>query len=545
MFKILQVFYSIFSAFLLSFAIPNEFFHFGSPILGLFSLCPLYIALRNCKSFEESGLLVGLHFMLVQVLSSFWLIFFKDFAVFTLGAPTVAYGIWGYFIGLCMHFAFCGDLVPIPFLTDRSNFCTRRVFLFASVWVLWEWSKSVGFLAYPWGTIAMTSYNWDGIKQIADITGTWGISFLFALFAAVFAETVALFAEKRLNGQFGRIVLFAIMVFASALLYGYFRPLTLPKSPETTVYALITQQNVDPWEGGGTYGIEVSQKQTDLALEKSEIPPDIVLWSESTINYPLPNSLPYYSEHPVDNPLLSYIEKVRKPFLIGGPVAIEDDYYNSANYFNENGQWAGYYAKMQLVPFAEIIPGSQYKIVQIILDKLIGFSSGWSQGRDFTTFDIPLKDLGEHRPAGTVKFSAPICFEDAFPEVCRGLFNNGSRVFINITNDSWSKTKSAEYQHFVIAHFRSIEFRTTLVRSTNSGYSVVVDPRGDVIFDLPIFEECAEVAEVPIYKRISTVYGVFGDWLPMVLLIISWVFIMDKFWYCGTRRSKIFAKKNF
>lgn len=479
--------------------------------------------------------------MLVQLISSFWLIFFKDFAVFTLGAPTIAYGIWGYFIGLCMHFAFCGNLGPIPLLTDKARYCTRRVFLFASVWVLWEWSKSVGFLAYPWGTVVMSSYRWNEIKQIADITGTWGISFLFALFAAVFAEGTSLFGERRITKQFSRIALFCLFLFGVSLLYGYLRPRFLPQTPKTTLDAVITQQNVDPWEGGGTYGIEVSQKQTDLAIAEAKVKPDIVLWSESTINYPLPTSLPYYEKFPEENPLLPYIKKVNAPFLIGGPVAHrdKDEYFNSANYFNENGEWAGYYAKMQLVPFAEIIPGSQYKIVQIILDKLIGFSSGWTQGRDFSTFEVEAKD------GQTVKFSAPVCFEDAFPGVCRGLFNNGSEVFINITNDSWSKTASSEYQHFVIAHFRAIEFRSTLVRSTNSGYSVVVNPKGDVVFDMPIFEECAQMTEIPVYPRLATVYGVFGDWLCKVLLIISFVYIMDRFWFCGTRRSKAFAKKNY
>ena len=87
----------------------------------------------------------------------------------------------------------------------------------------------------------------------------------------------------------------------------------------------------------------------------------------------------------------------------------------------------------------------------------------------------------------------------------------GSEVFMNITNDSWSKTDSAEYQHFIIASFLSVEYRTTLVRCTNSGYSAVVAPNGKIIADLPLFEEASVGFSVPIYKYTKTLYSVAGD----------------------------------
>jgi apolipoprotein N-acyltransferase len=104
--------------------------------------------------------------------------------------------------------------------------------------------------------------------------------------------------------------------------------------------------------------------------------------------------------------------------------------------------------------------------------------------------------------------------------VCRALFQAGSEIFVNITNDSWSMTNSAEYQHFAIASFRAMEFRTTLIRSTNSGYSVVVNPKGQVIADMPLFEEASLYTSVPIYQRTMTVYCLFGNWLPALCFIL-------------------------
>ena len=102
----------------------------------------------------------------------------------------------------------------------------------------------------------------------------------------------------------------------------------------------------------------------------------------------------------------------------------------------------------------------------------------------------------------------------------------GSEVFINITNDSWSKTKSAEFQHFVVASFRAIEMRTTLVRSTNSGYSAVVNPAGTVLFDMPLFTADSLYAKVPVYKREMTPYALLGNWIPLlcgVFLLTSFI----------------------
>ena len=101
----------------------------------------------------------------------------------------------------------------------------------------------------------------------------------------------------------------------------------------------------------------------------------------------------------------------------------------------------------------------------------------------------------------------------------RPLFLNGTELFVNITDDSWSLKKSSEIQHFVIASYRAIEYRTTLVRSANAGYSVVVSPSGKVIADLPLFEEAALDFDIPVYKRVMTTYARFGNWLPYLCLI--------------------------
>jgi hypothetical protein len=149
------------------------------------------------------------------------------------------------------------------------------------------------------------------------------------------------------------------------------------------------------------------------------------------------------------------------------------------------------------------------------MSKVVGFSNGWRPGQSYKLFSLPLSEEEE------VKFTTPICFEDAFSDLCRRLYLFGSELFVNITNDSWSETKSAEYQHFVIASYRTIEHRTSMLRSCTSGYTVVLDAYGRIVNDFPLFETGYLNAEVPIYKRTMTTYSRFGNWVIYVLFVIS------------------------
>ena len=112
----LQVFRVIFSAILVSLAIPNEFFLLGCPYSALVSLIPLYIAVTECTSYRSAFRLGALHTFSVHLLSSFWLAFFKDFAIFTLGASALGTGLIGGILGRMLY-------VPYARYGGQKNLC--------------------------------------------------------------------------------------------------------------------------------------------------------------------------------------------------------------------------------------------------------------------------------------------------------------------------------------------------------------------------------------------------------------------------------------
>ncbi len=530
--KKIMSFFSLFfcaalSSVILSLGIPNEIFLSGSALLGIFSLAPLYVSLRESRSFKEAGILCGTHIGVVHLLSSFWLANFKDFAVFTLGASTAAYFGLGVLMGWC-------------FFTVLHSKAVIRPFSFAACWVCWEWLKSTGFLAYPWGTVPMTSLSLHLFIQIVDITGIWGISFMFAAVSAFSAEF--LYPDKKNTKKLRPLessgntgwkeqipgMVFLVCLFFSCCVYGIYALSRIPLS-ETSFTASVIQQNSDPWGEGGNISkslkdIQDLTREAVSAMEESTgRKPHIVLWSESSLPYPYNIHKEYYNFFPRGDDFISFMKEIDVPLFTGTPYITVNNgrerAYNAVALINPDGNLENWYAKMQLVPFAEYIPFTEYKIVSKFFDSLIGFSSGWEPGSKKTVFNI--KVMNENGESEEIPFTAPICFEDAFPGVTSRLHNEGGQVLINLTNDSWSKTASAEYQHFAAAYFRAVELRTTLIRSTNGGFTAVVSPAGEILCSLPIFERAFLNAEIPVYPHFQTFYAVFGDWAALLSAVCA------------------------
>lgn len=583
---ILQVFCSIFSGLAQSAAIPSEFLKFGSPFLGLFCLVPLYVSLYHSKSYFRTGFLAALQVLTVHLSSSFWLLNFHGFGAASLGASAFGTTFEAFACGILFH-AVKSFRKKDHYLREKSGLAFfapfARIFWFTSCWIFWEWAKSTGAMGYPWGTIWMTSFNWKIITQISDITGVYGVTFIFALINALAGEWCIYFSERSTKdhskSRFSSIVQVSKLTAAftaAVCLYGLIQ-FYMPRTPEKYINTVIVQQNVDPWGGDEEEQIEVSKRLTEKAIEqfdKENLTAELVLWSEGILSTKFPNGRFRYENFPGKESLKDFIKKHQVPFVIGGATKVNTQLSHSSNsaiFFDKNGEYAGFYSKIQLVPFAEFIPYSDSEVMSFIMDDIVKYdANGWTPGFQYVIFRVPVnQDLSENapleynrelykevfldengesdpevtqdfiknsqeNPLRSVKFSVPICFEDSFPNVMGTLHNMGSEVFMNITNDSWSKTASAEYQHFVASSFAAIQYRTTLVRCCNSGYSVVVNPKGNIIADLPVFTEDSIAVRVPVYAHSSTVYAVWGNWFAylnfaFIFALILTAFILQNF----------------
>lgn len=512
--SVLSSFFAVMcSAILLSFGIPNEYLHFGSAFFGLISLIPIYIAFYKAPTLKRCAWMYGAMIASVHLFSSFWLAYFENFAIFTLGASTVAYFGLGALFGGWFYYA-----MKLPL--------RLRPFAFAGLWTVWEWFKGSGFVAYPWGSLSMSALSLRTFVQIADITGIWGITALIALVSALLAEIIlaATGLSTGFSKQHGR-PLYRPLVFTAALLmcvngYGIFRSYE-KRTPQQTLTLAIVQQNTDPWVSGIDQfftNLYRTQQLTEQAVDAAPVKPDLIVWNESSLAYGYDQFNDYYHRLPFEEPFTDFLQRMDIPLLTGSPLlrnADKDSYSNAVYLINPDGSVQDTYSKIQLICFAEYIPFVDHPLVQRFFSSLVGFSSGWEPGDVYKT--VPLTTQN----GKTVRFAAPICFEDAFPALCADLHNQRSNILINLTNDSWSKTASAEYQHFAVAYFRAIELRTPLVRATNGGYTCVIDPTGTTLASLPLFTAASIPVSVPVYPYEPTLYARWRDWFPALLLLIG------------------------
>ena len=281
--------------------------------------------------------------------------------------------------------------------------------------------------------------------------------------------------------------------------------------------AVLVQTNADPWLDEEEKALGLTVRLARGAVESAPERVDLVLFSETLLRRPYQEFRSYYGRHPSSDPLVPFIKDSGAWLMTGAPVILDWESYegtNSAILIDPQARLADSYAKAHPVPFAEAIPFWEVAFFREFIQNVVGLASGWVMGSEYKLMRFNAGGL-------ELAFGAPICFEDAFADVCRRLYLQDADLLINLTNISWSKTVSAEIQHWAAARFRAIESRRTLVRSTNGGVSCVVDPWGRNISSMPLFEAEARFVEVPVYDPPSrSLYIALGDWFALSALLL-------------------------
>jgi apolipoprotein N-acyltransferase len=498
------------SAVLMTLAVPNEIFKHGLVPLGFFALVPLYLAILELGGPKVSALVTGVFGALQHALTSFWLWFFQDYRIWTLGSTTLVYFIIYAVLGLYLWL-----------FLERSG--RARPLAFVVLWTCFEYLKSTGFLGYPWGLIPYSLTDALPLLQIADLTGLYGITAILAACNAAIAELLLGIGAARPAPLAPRLRIvysaLALALVLGALGYGTAR-MAKPIPLVGSIDAVIVQQNTDPWaEGDEDAALATNIRLAKAAIAGAPRKPDIVIFSETTLRRPYAEFRSYFDKRPALDPLIPFIKDSGAWLLTGAPVVVDwktFDATNSVILIDPQARLVNSYAKVHPVPFAEAIPFWEIPWFRQFIQKVVGLESGWAIGTEFVVFELPTKGGKVYR------FGSPICFEDAFADVCRNFALKDADLLINLTNIAWSRTDSAEIQHWAAARFRAIEARRTLVRSTNGGVSCVVGPYGETLDALPLFTATAKFEEVPVYRDAApTVYTSWGDWFARAAMLLS------------------------
>lgn len=367
---------------------------------------------------------------------------------------------------------------------DRSS--RRTLLVLPLVWVLGEYARTLGPLAFPWGALG---YTWlpTPLVQVADLGG-W--SLLSLLTAGMAAALVAFFRGQR----WPLVTLMGVLALGTA--YG----LTRSPLPQTNRTALIVQGAVPPLDKAvkreGTE-LDVYLDLTRRAWEAA--PVDLVVWPESASPFPLTDP----------NTLVALIG-LHVPLVTGAPSREGGMYWNSAYAFD--GQVTGRYDKVHPVPFGEFFPWRQE--LAPVYDPVLGLlglrhMQGVTRGIDYRP--LPLQQL---------QVGAYISYESVFGEAARTLTARGARVLAHLSNDAWFEGTVGKEQHFQMGRLRAIETRRFVLRASNDGISGVIDPLGRVTARFPEGTRGAFRASF-VERTEITPYVYWGDW-PVVLAALMW-----------------------
>ena len=203
-------------------------------------------------------------------------------------------------------------------------------------------------------------------------------------------------------------------------------------------------------------------KLLELTIEENiEDTEKIVIWPEVALTY-------FLTEEP---DVVEYLKtKIPKNItLITGGLRRE---FNNESFklFNSlyliNNENLDFYDKKKLVPFGEFVPLRGF----LKSFKLAPGTTDFSEGDKANQMRIELEKE-------EILFEPSICYEAIFQTFTK----NNPSVFVNITNDAWFGKTIGPKQHLASQIFRSIEKSVFFLRSANSGISVVVNNKGEIL----------------------------------------------------------------
>jgi apolipoprotein N-acyltransferase len=374
------------------------------------------------------------------------------------------------------------------------------------LWVAMEMARTYLITGFPWDLLGY-GVPFAGLRQIACVTGVYGLSFLAATTSAL-----AAWAILHWRSRWPRLVLAG---WAALLVIGNWA-LAPPAPTRGPNLALLVQPNVPldeaaalawaPWLNPTNLNKLVSmsldalsaqQSREGIALDKKGrqhlVAPPLIIWAE--------NPAPFYFTR--DRVFRSAVERMARQ---GGAYVVVNtvvplgqgpsEITNSAVVVDPEGREILQYDKIHLVPFGEYVPAWAFPGM---IGKISGEVGNFVPGTSYRVAPTPQGAIGIF-----------ICYEDIFPELVRRLTLAGAQVLVNICNDAWYGDSPAAFQHLEMARLRAIENRRYLLRATNDGITALIDPYGRVEKELPRHQ--AAVLPAPFsYRSGRTFYTKHGD----------------------------------
>lgn len=434
--------------------------------------------------------------------------------------------------------------VIVRFLQRRFGVAWPLVAAF--LWVGQELFRARLGPGFPWLFVGYTQYRFSGLLQLAAWGGVYSVSFVVFLVNA--STSAVLIAGLRTEGRRKRVMTACLTLVASiALAVACAAAGGAAKESVVTRQGPVVgviQQNIprlvkEIYSEKKTLDDSYRERQDEtqaaalLTAGLRGTGVRLAVWPESTVSVPLnlnPEQIAYKPELELYEQTLRYLSGLGREmdcyFLVGAPyylaptvagsvlygVEATPEFGNSAVFLSPEGRLLGHYDKMRLVPFGEYIP---LRRALPFLQALTPIPREISAGKEQTVFSLPSRGAGK-----AVRFSALVCYEDVFPDLCVDFRRKGAEFLVNVTEEGWYYIPGELRQHLAMAVFRAVETRTTVVRAANTGISCFISPCGEVYAALEPLTPGQLSAPVQLSSDV-TPYVAHGDFFGIGCLMLA------------------------
>jgi apolipoprotein N-acyltransferase len=353
------------------------------------------------------------------------------------------------------------------------------------------------------------------VIQIAEITGPLGVT------ALLMTVNGALYDAWQSPRRARLALISAAALLAASLIFGAVRmrqvDVLLARAPQLKIG--LVQPNF-PYTIDGEFSRDEAVRQLAALQEQGRRlereGAELVVWSEGSYPAALPRD--FNADYASDS--MAMIRRgIGTPVIIGADTydSVHEAAYNSALLLDAQGRVAGRYDKVRLLAFGEYMPGIEYFPW---LKNLMPAAAG-----RFTAGAAPALLSMRDARGRDWSFGPVICYEDILAGYLRQVGALRPNLIVNMTVDSWYGARTEPWEHLALAVFATVELRTAMVRSVNSGVSALIDPNGRLLRKTyandPYREPRAADGIVVSAPRMSggdTMYVKYGDWFAYLCI---------------------------
>ena len=389
---------------------------------------------------------------------------------------------------------------------------TNAFFLFSLLFGLIEYIRGNILTGFPWNLIVYSFSESINFLSFLSVIGTYSLNLLAISFFTLPAIYILRRSKKEIVVSI-LLLLFPIFLFNYSTEYKKtFLSKELKENPYT-IRVISSNISLDRF-----YKNIDTEKVINELISLSSPDPEkkiFFLWPEGIIPDTYQDQLILYKD--------IFKDSFTKNHLIGLGItsrfSVKDQYkyFNSFSVFDNNLNLLKNYNKVNLVPFGEFLPFENFlsKIgLKTITNNFGSFSNG--QVREI----IQLKNNSQ-----SFSFLPLICYEIIYSGKLTKNLNYD--YILNISEDGWFGKSVGPQQHLSHSIFRAIESGKYVIRSSNNGAAVIINPLGEI--EKKIDYENDGYIDFTSRRDIEpTIFSIYGNKIFLVLILL-YIFLIFSF----------------